>query len=37
MVELVKKDDEKDEKERKLNGLLESVVLFVRKTDFERI
>ena len=37
MVQLVKKDDEKEEKERQLNGLLQAVVLFVRKSDFERI
>ena len=37
MVELVKKDDEKEEKERTLNGLLQSIVLFVRKSDFDRI
>ena len=37
LVELLKKDDEKEEKERCLTGLLESVVLFVRKPDFERV
>lgn len=37
MVELVKKDDEKEEKLRCLLGLLETVVVFIRKIDFERI
>ena len=37
MVEEIKKDDEKPEKERKLEGLLEAVVLFVKKVDYERI
>lgn len=37
MVEHVKKDDEKEEKLRTLNGLLESIVLFIRKSDFERV
>ena len=37
MVELSKKDDEKDVKERIFNGLLESIVLFIRKADFERL
>ncbi|CDW84904.1 hect e3 ubiquitin [Stylonychia lemnae] len=37
MVQLVKKDDEKEEKLRCLLGLLESVILFIRKVDFERI
>ncbi len=37
LIELSKKDDEKDEKERKLTGILESVVLFIRKNDFERL
>jgi hypothetical protein len=37
MVEAVKKDDEKPEIERAMIGLLESVVLFVKKTDFDRV
>ena len=37
LYELVKKDDEKEEKLRTLNGLLESIVLFIRKPDFDRI
>ena len=37
LIELVKKDDEKEEKLRTLQGLLESIVLFVRKPDFERL
>lgn len=37
LVEALKKDDEKEEKERCLTGLLESVVLFVRKPDYERV
>lgn len=37
LYQLVMKDNEKDEKERRLNGLLESVILFVRKPDFERV
>lgn len=37
LVDLSKKDDEKDEKERTLQGLLESIVLFVKKPDFERV
>lgn len=37
LIELVKRDDEKDEKLRTLQGLLESIVLFVRKQDFDRL
>jgi hypothetical protein len=37
MVEEVKKDDELPEAERKLEGLLESVILFTKKPDFERV
>jgi len=37
LIELVKKDDEKEEKVRTLNGLLESVVLFIKKNDFNRL
>lgn len=37
MVELAKKDDEKPEKERQLVGLLESVVLFIKQSDYERV
>ncbi len=37
MVELAKKDDEKPENERQLVGLLESVVLFIKSSDFERV
>lgn len=37
IYELVKKDDEKDEKERTLTGLMESVILFIRQSDFDRL
>lgn len=37
MIEAVKKDDELPEKERKLDGLLESVILFTKKADFDRV
>jgi len=37
LYQLVMKDNDKEEKERSLNGLLESVILFVRKADFERV
>ena len=37
MVELVKKDEEKPANERNLEGLLETIILFTKKPDFERV
>lgn len=37
LVKLSKEDDEKEEKLRTLTGILESVILFIRKSDFERL
>ncbi len=37
LYQLVLKDNEKDEKERSLGGLLEAVILFIRKPDFDRV
>lgn len=37
LVTLSKKDDEKEEKERTLTGILESIILFIRKSDFDRL
>ena len=37
LIELVKRDDEKEEKLRTLQGLLESIVLFIKKPDFDRL
>jgi hypothetical protein len=37
LVELSKKDDEKSENERTLSGILESIILFIRKNDFDRL
>jgi hypothetical protein len=37
MVEAVKKDFEKPEKERLLEGLLESPILFIKPADFDRV
>lgn len=37
MVDAVKKDDEKPENERELEGLLETVIFFIKKVDFERV
>jgi Skp family chaperone for outer membrane proteins len=36
-VKLSKEDDEKEEKLRTLSGLLESVIIFIRKQDYERL
>jgi hypothetical protein len=37
LVALSQKDSEKDEKQRTLTGLLETVILFIRKGDYERL
>jgi hypothetical protein len=37
LIKLSKEDDEKEEKLRTLTGILESVILFIRKSDFERL
>lgn len=37
MIEAVKKDEEKPADQRTLDGLLETVVLFIKPNDFERI